>query len=135
MATKTTMQPYVKMWHDFLADGKIMGLQCSQCGGYEFPPVPICSACSSFDLEWAQMSGNGQMTAFKVPLQPDPEFVSLWPYINGIVALEEGLMYGGIVLGAGPDDIDWLYEALPVPVEANIQDRSGIKFLAFHLTN
>jgi uncharacterized OB-fold protein len=129
-----TMQPYVKMWYDHLAQGRIMGLQCSQCRGYEFPPVPICSTCSSFDLDWVPMSGKGQMTAFKVPLRPDPEFASLWPYLNGVVALEEGLMYGGMVVGVGPDDFEWLYDALPVAVEADIGDRSGTKFLAFHLS-
>jgi uncharacterized protein len=129
-----TMQPYVKMWYDFLADGKVMGLQCSQCGGYEFPPVAICGACSGFDLNWIQMSGEGQMTAFRVPLQPEPEFASLWPYLNGAVVLKEGLPYGGMVLGVGPDDVGWLYEALPVAVEADIKDRDGMKFLAFHLS-
>ena len=50
-------QPIVKQWYDYFGVGKIMGLKCTSCDGYEFPPVPICSSCAGTDLHWTEMSG------------------------------------------------------------------------------
>jgi len=121
------------MWYQFFAEGKIMGLRCNRCGGYEFPPVPVCNQCSGTDLSWTEMSGEGELTSFKVALHPDDAFTSSWPYVNGNVDLKEGPKYGGLIRGVGPADAEELYRRLPVMVEAEIQDRGDYKFLAFHL--
>ena len=127
------MQPYVKMWYEYFGEGKVMGLKCNGCGSYECPPVPVCSECSGTELTWTEMSGEGELTAFKVVLHPDERFGSSWPYVNGSVVLKEGPNYGGMVLGVGPDDCEELYGRLPVMVQAEIQDRGDYKFLAFHI--
>jgi uncharacterized OB-fold protein len=132
---RATMQPYVKMWYDYFADGKIMGLKCADCGGYEFPPVPICSNCSGFDMSWEELSGRGTLVSFRTPLHPEPEFESVWPYSNGSVTLDEGPRYGGMVLGIGPDDVEELYNNLPVQVQGEIQDRGDYAFIAFRVAN
>ncbi|MFJ8019455.1 Zn-ribbon domain-containing OB-fold protein [Streptomyces sp. NPDC096311] len=130
---KLKMQPYVKMWYEFFAEGKIMGLACNRCGAYEFPPVPVCNACSGTGLDWVEMSGEGELTSFKVALHPDQRFVSAWPYVSGNVILKEGPVYGGMVLGVGPEDVEDLYERLPLPVQGEVQDRGDHKFLVFRL--
>lgn len=127
------MQPYVKMWYDFLGEGRIMGLKCNRCGAYEFPPVPVCHLCSGVRLTWAEMSGDGQLNAFKVALHPEVAFESSWPYVNGSVSFDEGPEYGGLVEGVGPEDAEQLYRRLPVRVHAKIQDRGDYKFIAFQI--
>ena len=130
---KTKMQPYVKMWYEFFDQGKLMGLRCNGCGAYECPPVPVCSECAGVDLTWTELSGQGELTAFKVVLHADEGFTANWPYVNGNVLLREGPSYGGMVVGVGPDDAEELYNRLPVPVTGEIQDRGNYKFLAFRV--
>ncbi len=123
----------MKQWYDYFGVGKIMGLKCTACDGYEFPPVPICSSCAGTDLHWTEMSGRGTMTSFRSPLVPEEAFASSWPYSTGMVALDEGPTYGGMVLGVGPTDVSELYELLPIPVVAEIQDRGDYQFIAFRI--
>jgi uncharacterized OB-fold protein len=127
------MQPYVKKWYDFLDEGKFMGLRCNRCGSYEFPPVPVCSKCSGTDLSWVEMSGEGELVSFTVSLYPDAIFEAFAPYIYGNVVLREGPTYAAMVLGADVAHPAELYEKLPVPVQAETQDRGEYKFVVFRV--
>ena len=65
---KTKMQPYVKMWYEYFGKERSWDLRCNGCGAYECPPVPVCSECAGIDLTWTELSGEGELTAFKVVL-------------------------------------------------------------------
>lgn len=127
------MQPYVKKWYDFFAEGKIMGLKCNRCGSYEFPPVPVCNKCSGRELSWAEMSGKGELIQFTVSHYPDPYFADYAPYIYGVVALKEGPTYAAMILGHDVKTAEKLYDKLPVPVQAEVQDRGDYKIVAFRV--
>lgn len=127
------MVPYVKMWYDYFEKGKVMGLKCNRCGSYEFPPVPVCNNCSGTDLSWVEMSGEGELVAFSANPYPDPPFQSFAPYIYGQVILKEGPSYSTMVLGVDFEKQEELFEKLPVPVKAEIQDRGEYKFVAFRV--
>lgn len=127
------MQPYVKKWYDFLREGKIMGLKCNRCGSYEFPPVTVCNGCSGTDLSWVEMGGDGELVSFTVNLYPDPPFVEFAPFIYGNVVLKEGPTYSAMILGVDLEHPEELYRRLPVPVQAEIQDRGDYKFFAFRV--
>ena len=127
------MQPYVKKWYDFFAEGKIMGLKCNRCGSYEFPPVPVCNKCSSTDMNWAEMSGEATLVSFGVTLYPGRSFADIGPYVVGSMVLKEGPTYCAMVLGVDPKNIGELYKKLPIPVQAETQDRGDFKFVAFRV--
>src|SRR5258705_8613972 len=107
------MQPYVKKWYDHFAAGRIMGVKCADCGTYEFPPVPICDHCGSFNVDWAELSGRGTLVSFRTPLHAEPGFEGSWPYSDAVVALAEGPYYGGVVYGIGPHHVEKMYAPGP----------------------
>lgn len=127
------MEPYVKKWYDFLSQGKIMGLKCNRCGSYEFPPVTVCHNCSSTNLSWAEMSGEGNLVSFGMVSNPDPHFADFAPYILGMVNLKEGPSYTAMILGVDPKNAAQLYDRLPLAVQAETQDRGDYKFVAFRI--
>lgn len=127
------MQPYVKKWYDFLAQDKIMGLKCSRCGSYEFPPVPVCNNCSGTELNWVEMSGEATLVSIGVSLHSEPPFDELAPYVCGNVVLKEGATYAAMVLGVDPKEAAGLYDKLPLPVQVVTQDRGEFKFVAFRI--
>ncbi|UCC59977.1 MAG: hypothetical protein JSV02_09635, partial [Dehalococcoidia bacterium] len=51
-------------FYQYLAEKRLMGSKCKQCGALYLPPHPICTKCHGDDMEWAEMKGNGKLAAF-----------------------------------------------------------------------
>lgn len=90
-------QPLEKLWFEHLKEGRMMGLKCLRCGRVEFPPVPICRDCSGTDMEWVQMSGEGELVTFGFSPQ------GVWPYtdepvMTGFFELAEGNRFQSMLL-------------------------------------
>jgi len=116
----TKMEPYIKNWYDQLRDGKIMGVKCKRCGTYEFPPVPICNSCSGVDMEWVEMSGEGELMTFSFSPMGIPPYHTD-PVMGGYFKLKEGPAFVSWLLDVGPDDQQDLFTRLPVAVHAEIK--------------
>lgn len=44
-----------------------MKLQCcTGCGGFQYPPAPVCVHCLSSELEWRALSGQGSIISWVV---------------------------------------------------------------------
>jgi len=82
-------------FYAYLDEHKLMGTRCQSCGALHLPPRPICTACHSKDLAWAELSGQGQLIAFTtVHIAPTAMLAEGYgrdnPYCTGIVQLKEG---------------------------------------------
>lgn len=63
--------------------------RCRDCGEHVFIPEPLCTGCSSQNLEWVDTSGRGSVYSFTVVHRPQrPEFRV--PYTVAIVEMDEG---------------------------------------------
>jgi uncharacterized OB-fold protein len=63
--------------------------RCSACGAHVFIPQPLCTACSSDELEWIQSAGTGVVYSFTIVHRaPHPAFAT--PYLVAIAQLDEG---------------------------------------------
>ena len=82
-------------YRQFLNEEKLMGSKCTKCGALSVPPRPICIKCHGSDMEWIEMKGKGQLTAF-TPIAIGPPFMIAegfdrkHPYVSAVVQLEEG---------------------------------------------
>jgi len=82
-------------FYAYLDEHKLMGTRCQSCGALHLPPRPICTACHSKDLAWAELSGQGQLIAFTtVHIALTAMLAEGYgrdnPYCTGIVQLKEG---------------------------------------------
>ncbi len=129
------MKPIVKIYYDGLEEGKLLGRRCTRCGAVEFPPVLVCNSCSSFDMEWAEVSGKAYMTDFVLAsvLSSKPENKDLEPYAYGCVRLEEGAAFNALVLGITKKNKAEIINKLPIPVKAKIVQREKFKTIVFEL--
>ena len=65
--------------------------RCARCGSLRFPPRELCTSCLSTDVEWADVSGRGEIFSFNVMHQVyHPAFAAEVPYAVVVVKLEEG---------------------------------------------
>lgn len=105
------MEPIIKKWYDFLAEGKIMGKKCPDCGAIMFPPVPVCRECSCMDLEWTEMSGEAEihsLTFSPMGVYPFNEE----PCLSGWGTLKEGMPFNSIIINPPEGGADELRERL-----------------------
>ena len=91
-------------FHQYLAEGRLMGARCESCGAVFVPPRPMCRECHGSEMEWVELSGKGKLAAFTiVHIAPTAMIEAGYgrenPYCAGVVELEEGPMISAQVLG------------------------------------
>lgn len=79
-----------KFW-DGLRGGKIYGTKCKKCGKLYFPPAADCGECYSSDMEWVELSGEGEIITFTHIIVRPASFQDLQPYTVAIAQLREGV--------------------------------------------
>src|SRR4030042_4799431 len=48
----------------FISEEKIMGTKCKKCNNVDLPARPLCSKCTSPDVDWVEMKGTGKIEGF-----------------------------------------------------------------------
>jgi uncharacterized protein len=93
--------------------GELRLQRCSTCGYARFPIATICPRCSSFQFEWALLSGRGTVASWVVFHKAYwPAFASDLPYIVAQIELEEGPRYTSNLVELGGQAV-----SIGMPVE------------------
>jgi uncharacterized OB-fold protein/acyl dehydratase len=93
--------------------GELLIQRCASCGRLRHPPGPMCPSCRSLEWDTVVSSGRGVVYSFVVPHHPQvPSFE--YPYVVGLVELEEGTRLVSNVIGVDPAGV---HVGLPVAVE------------------
>ena len=72
-------------------EGKLMLVQCSQCGTHRLPGRERCLDCWSTESGWAEASGKGKLYTWGIMHQQyHPAFADETPYNYALVELDEG---------------------------------------------
>ncbi|MEM1584502.1 MAG: Zn-ribbon domain-containing OB-fold protein [Nitrososphaerota archaeon] len=79
-----------KFW-DELREGKIYATKCKKCGRLYFPPVADCGECYSSEVEWVELSGEGELLTFTHIIVRPTSFQDQQPYTVAIAQLKEGV--------------------------------------------
>jgi uncharacterized OB-fold protein len=75
-------------WWEALARHELLVQRCGACGAWRFPPRAICNRCTSFDVEWAPISGRGTVAWWVVNHHPFTDAFAT-PYAVVTVRLRE----------------------------------------------
>jgi len=86
-----------KSYHDGLAEAKLWGTTCTNCGTQHLPPRHICPACNSRKLEWKEYTGEGVITGSTIITVAPTFMAEAAPYKMVIVKLDEGPSITGIL--------------------------------------
>lgn len=90
--------------------------RCKDCGWYRHYPRPLCPRCHSWNMEWAKVSGKGNLWSWAIVTHPiDPVVSDRVPY--NVVEIElveqEGLRMISNLIDCEPRD---MYIGMPVEV-------------------
>lgn len=70
------------------ADGHLRIQRCGDCGRYQHPPFPRCSACGSEDVAPAVVSGRGRVATYTINFEPWYPGLDV-PFVFAAIELEE----------------------------------------------
>ena len=75
------------------AAGRLRLQRCVKCARCRFPPSPLCPSCLSWDFEWIDASGRGELWSWiRMHKQYFSQLDREVPYNVAMVRLEEGPM-------------------------------------------
>ena len=81
---------------DYLAQGKIMGTKCRECGTVHFPPRADCAECLSSDIEWFEVTGTGKLVSFSKLMYGPVGFEEDLPYSIALLDYGDYKVFGRI---------------------------------------
>lgn len=132
--TETPVSP-IQAYYQALEGGVLRARRCVKCRKYTFPPTDCCEHCGSFDVEWTELSGEGQLLFATHNITPacHPRFEAIAPYVYGHIRLKEGVTVQAIVRGVEPtpEALRALFERGPVPVRADVMRMEDLPVLTF----
>lgn len=128
------MQPVVNLFYGYLKEGKVMGLRCSGCERFMFPPQGLCPDCGRNEFSWVPMSGRGKLLFASV----GPHRMMGIEFLQGTVQLEEGPMVSGMLLDdtfdlTKPEEVMKYYGSSTDVVAEIIKNPVGVEAVAFRI--
>lgn len=110
--------------------GKLMIPRCRDCRAWIWYPRPFCTACESWNIEWAEASRRATLYTFTVVHRPSKGWEDRAPYVLAMADLEEGPRLTAILEGAGPDP-----QSIPIGATLSVDFTAvtdSISFPVFH---
>lgn len=126
----------VETFWNGLAEGKVYGRKCKECGAIEFPPHLACNECGYHETEWIELSGKGTLKSFvftgilNARLELEDKGVK---YVCGEVQLDEGPSINAIILGITKKKGREIEPKLPLRVKPVFFDMGRYTTLFFEL--
>jgi len=80
----------LKFWKG-IKEGKIYTTKCKKCGKLYFPPAGDCANCLSSEMEWVELSGEGEIETFTHVIVKPANFQDGPPYTVAVARLKEGV--------------------------------------------
>jgi uncharacterized OB-fold protein len=91
---------------DLLAEGRIEGTACKDCGARFFPPRADCVKCFSKNMDWFEMPKKGKLETFTTAYYAPFGFEADPPYTMCVVNFGEGLkLFARLDKSIKPEDV------------------------------
>jgi len=102
----------------FLEQGRVMATRCKKCGTSYFPPKLDCPKCSSSDVEWFEIKGNGKLLTYTAVQYGPTGFENDAPYTLAIADFADGLrVFGRLSKNISESDVKIGMDVRAVPVK------------------
>jgi uncharacterized OB-fold protein len=79
--------------------------RCRSCGEHQHYPRLVCRHCHTFDLDWVDASGRGEVYSYSVVYRSPGPFAADVPYVTAVVELAEGPRMYTRIVGCDPETV------------------------------
>ncbi|UCE10269.1 MAG: OB-fold domain-containing protein [Candidatus Thorarchaeota archaeon] len=123
-------KPTIEQYKQNIEEGDFQAYKCVGCGTIKAIPTGSCYSCGGNEMEWARVSGKGNLVSFTVIHVAPEEFQDEAPYIVAIVELEEGTRVSARLVGFDPLKPEEIKLSIPLRLEYE-KGSSGRTYLSF----
>jgi len=81
----------IAKFYEGLMEGRLLATKCKHCGRIYFPPQMDCPYCKKSDMEWIELSREGELLTYTVIYVKPSSFAHYNDYTVGIARLKEGV--------------------------------------------
>ena len=106
----------LRITDDAGTQGTLVGFRCRECEVTVFGPATFCQACTSFDVEEADLGSEGTLYSYTIVRIPPAGWPGDVPYILGQVELPSGPQVLAEVIDCDQSDL-----AIGMPVSLAIR--------------
>lgn len=106
-------ESYEEGFWEAVKQKRLVFQRCKECGEFLHPPRPMCHKCHSYDLEWVESTGKGEIYSWVVFTREVNPLYRV-PFEVVVVEMEEkGVRFISNMAEGKPED---LYFGMPVEV-------------------
>lgn len=87
-APDPTVQDDAAPFWEATSEHRLVVPRCEDCATVIWYPRGFCPACSSFDVEWIELSGGGSIYSFSIPRRGQGAYGESAPYVVAYVELD-----------------------------------------------
>jgi len=95
----------IQKFFEGLSENKIFATKCKRCGKVYFPPQVDCPACKESDIEWIELSGEGELETFTIIKIKPKTFQHYDDYMLAVGKLKEGIKVLAWLKTDSPDKV------------------------------
>lgn len=111
----------IESYLEYIRNKKLMGTKCKNCGEMYIPVRKLCTKCNTANMEWVEMSGEGELAAFTSITVGTPYFVEKGydrknPYCFSVIKLKEGPMVSAQLVGIDESKPEEIKIGMPLKV-------------------
>ena len=85
-----TVTPETEPMWEAADKGRLLGTRCDHCHTYLWYPRALCSACSTMDVSWHEVTGHATVYSYTVVRRGSGLYKDATPYVLAYVELPEG---------------------------------------------
>ena len=100
------INPESKQFWEATAEGRLLLRQCKDCETIIYYPRALCPECSSFNTDWIEASGNGEIYSFTVNHRGDGPYKDSAPFVIAYVELDEGPRMMTNIVDTDPSSVE-----------------------------
>jgi uncharacterized OB-fold protein len=116
---------YVLKFYQYLAEDKLMGQICNDCGTHHLFPMPVCGNCQGTNLSWKELRKEGKVLYFSISNMPPIRFAKFTPCAFGSVQLSDGPVVNTMIEGINLEEAEQERAHLPIDVDIVIKEIAG----------
>jgi uncharacterized protein len=120
----------IESYLEYVRNKKLMGSKCKDCGEVYVPVRKLCTNCNTANMEWTEMSGEGELAAYTSITVGTPYFVEKGydrknPYCFSVIKLKEGPMVSAQLVGVDESKPEQINIGTPLKVKFLETDLKG----------
>ena len=111
------------------ADHRLIVQACADCGELRHPPTPICPECLSFEVDWVEVPGTGELFTYTITHYTAGEgYEDYVPYTIGVVMLDgtDDIRFITHLVDVEPEDVE-----IGMPLEVTFEEVEDVTLPLF----